>query len=321
MSEKVSVVIPIYKVEDLLERCIDSVLDQEYKNLEIILVDDGSPDNSGKICDTYASVDSRVKVIHKTNGGLSDARNTGMKNATGEYITFLDSDDWIEPDFISYLLSIMKINDAEIGACNFLKKSNIIRNNSEIVNEKICIYSNIEALSALCGDLYLQLTIACGKIYKRELFSNIHYPVGKIHEDEFTTYKVLYKANRIAYTSRQLLNYWQRSESIMNGGFNVKNRFDAIEAFEERAEFFNDLNMIELYSKTLRMLFWIYRDVINHLRENDSDSLKKYEEKYMMFLLKLKKSNQSFLFRTYYNLYHKFPDVSNMIYNYIYKRR
>ena len=124
MSELISIIVPVYKVEAYLPRCVDSILAQTYKNLDIILVDDGSPDNSGKICDAYAEKDSRITVIHQANGGLSDARNAGIAVAKGAYLTFLDSDDWVPKEYIAYLYDLLKETGSAISLCNFLKTTN-----------------------------------------------------------------------------------------------------------------------------------------------------------------------------------------------------
>lgn len=219
MEDRISVVVPIYNVEDYLKPCVDSIINQDYENLEIILVDDGSTDRCGSICDEYAMNDTRIRVIHKANGGLSDARNAGIDIATGEFITFVDSDDALITDTISYLYRILKGNNADISCCqrieidetgNPLHKSNALDSNILILNTE----------SALCSSDVD--TVAWGKLYKIELFANIRYPVGRLHEDVFTTFKLVGTSNKIAVGYKQGYQYRIRANSISNVKFTQK---------------------------------------------------------------------------------------------------
>lgn len=207
MEELISVIVPIYNVEKYLNKCIESIINQSYSNLEIILVDDGSKDSSGIMCDSYILKDKRIKVIHKENGGLSDARNVGLDKAKGEYIVFIDSDDWIDEKMIEILYNIIKKNNSDISICDYF-----LAYNEEIQTQKedieIINLSNIEALKTIYDkDLGVCMIVAWNKLYKRNLFKDdIRYPYGKIHEDEFTTYKLLYKAKKnIIYKSKNVL--------------------------------------------------------------------------------------------------------------------
>ncbi|MGM9536201.1 MAG: glycosyltransferase family 2 protein [Intestinibacter sp.] len=235
---KISIVVPVYNVEKYLNRCVDSIINQTYKDLEIILVDDGSTDNCHSICDKYAKVDDRIKVIHKENGGLSDARNIGIENSTGKYISFVDSDDYIHYDMVSRLYKNIKSYKANIAICGYIKTYNDIEKFNEIeVNEIKCL-NNIEAIDLLFDEnLGSNFIVSWGKLYDIKLFKNILYPVGKIHEDEFTTYKLLYASEKIVYDSTPLYYYYQREDSIMNIKFN-KNRMSIFDAFYEQIEFF-----------------------------------------------------------------------------------
>ena len=205
MEELISVIVPIYNVEKYLNKCIESIINQSYSNLEIILVDDGSKDSSGIMCDSYILKDKRIKVIHKENGGLSDARNVGIDKAKGEYIVFIDSDDWIDEKMIEILYNIIKKNNSDISICDYF-----LAYNEEIQTQKedieIINLSNIEALKKIYDkDLGVCMIVAWNKLYKRNLFKDdIRYPYGKIHEDEFTTYKLLYKAEKISYTKQKM---------------------------------------------------------------------------------------------------------------------
>ncbi|MFR5264943.1 glycosyltransferase family 2 protein [Clostridium sp.] len=250
----ISVIVPIYNVEKYLENCINSILNQSYKDFELILVDDGSPDNCGKICDDYAKKDSRIKVIHKKNGGLSDARNVGIEAAKGEYISFIDSDDWIHKDFYLTLFNALSSSNSDIAICNFLKVSNNdIKDKIINTNPTVETLSNLEVLNDLYSDNYVNCIIACNKLYKTILFKDIKFPVGKIHEDEFTTPKVLFESNKIAIIDEPLYYYRQTPNSIMNREFNIAN-LSFLEAIENRLNFITEHHLNAIYDKCLYQL-------------------------------------------------------------------
>jgi len=316
MKDLISVIIPIYKVENYLRRCVDSVLSQTYSNIEIILIDDGSPDRCGEICDEYAKKDGRIKVIHKENGGLSDARNAGIEIAQGKYITFLDSDDWIHPKYLERLYNLLKATAADISVCNFTRTSREDVQKEES-NPVINVFTNLEALEHLTDELYVQMVVAWGKLYKRKLFDGIRFPVGKIHEDEFTTYKLLYKAKRVVVTSEQLLYYWQREDSIMGAGFNIRNRYHAAQAFMERAEFFDKIGLIKARDKTYKSAFEIFRQIIE--RKDDFSKLNDRDKIFTEFKslrTKLRKGNYSLIFKVFFELYYLIPGVTRLMYEF-----
>ncbi|MGN7385517.1 glycosyltransferase family 2 protein [Sporosarcina sp. SAFN-015] len=321
MSELVSIIIPIYNVEDYLHRCVNSILDQTYKNLEVILVNDGSPDRCGEICEEYAKLDKRVKVLHKKNGGLSDARNAGIEIAQGEYISFVDSDDWVHKEYIEKLYQLLKTTDSDISVSNFIRTSTE-NTQGEISKEIIYEYSNNEALEQFLDKFYVQMVIACGKLYKRKLFEDVRFPVGRIHEDEFTTHKLIHKAKKIILTSAQLLYYWQRNDSIMGSGFNIKNRLHAIDAFRERAEFFEKVGLTDLSNKTYKELFFIYMDV-NKRKNLFEDKIMKenFNRNFIDFKKKLRNINQNVKFKLFYESYFIVPKTMELIYRLYVKLR
>ena len=194
-KDLISIIIPVYNVELYLEKCLDSIINQTYKNIEILLVDDGSKDNSGKMCDEYAKKDNRIKVIHKENGGLSSARNCGIKNSNGKYLTFVDSDDIIELDMIESLYHLMNKYDSEIVISNIKNVfDGIIKKEKE--TDEIRVLNNIEVLEEmLYGDAYY--ISACGKLFKKELFENVEFPLNKVYEDVGTMYKLYDLSNKI----------------------------------------------------------------------------------------------------------------------------
>lgn len=228
----ISVVVPVYNVHSFLDNCVKSILNQTYKNIEIILVDDGSTDDSGLICDSYAKIDNRVKVIHKTNGGLSDARNVGIKNANGMYITFVDSDDEIELDYVEYLYNLIHSNDMSI--CSY----SIITNNKKIdygKNHEDIIMNTEECLGSLLKDDGFTVS-ACAKLYKKDLFLNIEFPKGKICEDIGTTYKLIDRCKSISYGHESKYNYFRRTNSIMRSTFTEK-KLDMITFTDEMCDY------------------------------------------------------------------------------------
>ena len=245
----ISVIVPIYNVEKYLHKCIDSLIGQTLKDIEIILVDDGSTDKSGVICDEYGLKDNRIKVIHKKNGGLSDARNTGIDIAKGKYISFIDSDDWVDLQMFETLYNIAIKNDADIVQGDYIESYDENIRIEKSILENITKYNSEEILHNLYGYNATKTVIVWNKIYKRELFNGIRFPKGKINEDEFTTYKILHKANIIIDTNIPIYYYRQREGSIMNSNFNIK-RLDALEALKERIEYFIQHELTELYYKS-----------------------------------------------------------------------
>ncbi len=238
MNDLISIIVPVYKVEKYLNRCVDSIINQTYKNLEIILVDDGSPDNCPKICDEYAKKDDRIKVIHKENGGLSDARNAGIKIANGKYIGFVDSDDWISVDFYSELYKLLTKYDADIAICDFIRTDD---------NEKIIINNKNKIENVYTQEQYLERYFKVGyqtteyyawnKLYKKSLMSEEQYPKGLTSEDVLGTYKAILKSERIAKTNEKLYFYRYNNQSI-TGKFTNKD-FDLIQIWDKVIEYTN----------------------------------------------------------------------------------
>lgn len=246
----------------------------------MILVDDGSPDRCGVICDEYAGKDRRIKVIHKENGGLSSARNQGLDIAKGQYIGFIDSDDYINEDMYSILLSNAKKHDADISQCGYIIIDDQQMEIAKTSNQ-VSVLTNIDALNNLYNELYVPTVITVNKIYRKVLFEDIRFPERKIHEDEFTTYKLLYKANKIVKTDIKLYYYYQSNNSIMRKEFNLK-RLDALEAFQQRRIFFKNNNLPELYHKAcnsyrLRLISYYFK-VRNEISNNNHilHSIKRY---------------------------------------------
>lgn len=257
MNDLVSIIVPIYKVERFVRKAIDSIIGQTYKNIEIILVDDGSPDGCPAICDEYRNMDERIKVIHKENGGLSSARNAGIDIATGKYIAFLDSDDILNENYIKVLYELCEKYDCDIAQCDFL-----MVNEESILLEpqqsmRVDIFNPKETMRDFCrGANVTKYWVAWNKLYRKELFENIRYPLGRIHEDMFTSHKLLWKSKRTAVTNLYLYYYLQREDSITGGELSVQERIDCVDALKEEMEFFREK---ELYDQYAFMAYEYYR--------------------------------------------------------------
>lgn len=226
--ERISVIVPIYKVEAYLDKCVQSIVDQTHTNLEIILVDDGSPDRCGQMCDAWAEKDSRIRVIHKENGGLSDARNAGLAVATGQLVSFIDSDDWIDPEFLQTLYDALEQNNAQIAECGIRLVDGEGRVLSRRGPGKSETIGKIEALRRLVLEDGVYQTV-WNKLYRQDVIGDILFEKGKYNEDDFWTYQIFDRIERLALVDKPMLNYLQRSGSIMGQGYSLK-RLDGLEA-------------------------------------------------------------------------------------------
>jgi len=228
----ISVIVPVYNVEKYLDKCVQSIVEQTYKNLEIILVDDGSPDNCPKMCDDWAKKDKRIKVIHKKNGGLSDARNKGIDKSCGKYITFIDSDDYVEPNYVEFLYKNLKTSNADISMgkqyVRYTKKTiNTGTNNKYIVNAHECFDK------LLYGEDFD--VSAWAKLYSIKLFDGIRFPTGRVFEDSATTFKLIDKSHSIVLESKPIYNYIIRKNSISNDNFSPQ-KMDLITSTKEMCD-------------------------------------------------------------------------------------
>ena len=247
---EISVIVPVYKVEKFIHRCVDSILRQSFYNFELILVDDGSPDNCGAICDAYAEGDNRIHVIHQKNGGLSAARNTGidyvMAHSDSRWLAFVDSDDWVHPDYLKILHDTAKQTLCKISACGFYNTTG-----EPIPENQDCSIAAVSADDYYCGNFHGNATpAACNKLYNSALFKSLRFPIGKLHEDEFTTYLALYNARKIGVTSAKLYAYYQNPEGITHSEWHPR-RMDVLEAFEEQIAFAREQGNGRLLCKTV----------------------------------------------------------------------
>lgn len=237
----VSVVVPVYNVEEYLEQCVNSILNQDFGNFELLIIDDGSTDESGNLCEELARRDKRIRCFHKENGGLSDARNFGIDRMRGDLVTFVDSDDWLEPDCLSYLYNAICSTDAEISTCVYLRVSESGSKPWRSLPVGPEVMSGRDALLSLFYDEKINVS-AHGKLYKSRLFEDIRYPLGKRYEDVGTTYRLLAKAQRVAVGGLPLYNYRMRPGSITHEGSD--GLFDRCElaeiAYKEISEYKDD---------------------------------------------------------------------------------
>lgn len=227
----VSVIVPIYNVEKYLRRCVDSILSQSYHNLEVWLVDDGSPDGCPAICDKYAERDNRIKVIHKPNGGLSDARNAALDVAKGEFITFIDSDDYVTPDYVSTLYFLIDRYEAQMSIATWHIFPEGEKPNMPEVTVNELLMDRNTALSNMFYQKGYDVS-ACVKMYHRSLFDSIHYPKGQLFEDLQTTFKLMLKCNRVVFTNKPVYFYMFRKGSIEGAPFSEKKMDSALQVFK-----------------------------------------------------------------------------------------
>lgn len=263
MNELISVIIPVYKVEAYLTACVESVLAQTYENIEIILVDDGSPDGCPKMCDVFANRDSRIRVIHKGNGGLSSARNAGIDVAKGEYLAFLDSDDLWTPLFLERLHTALTEVGADFAVCLFRRFLGEPPTDVPASCETTAMTQR-QAFECLFNIRNENMVVAPNKLYRRELFDVLRYPLGQIHEDEAVIHEIIGTADRIAWVEEAHYLYREAPDSIMTSHFSLK-RLDMTVAKERRISYFEKREMYDLADRTrivyMNNLMWLYRTI------------------------------------------------------------
>jgi glycosyltransferase involved in cell wall biosynthesis len=282
----VSIVVPIYNVEKYLEECLESIAAQTYSNIQVLLVDDGSKDGSTKLATDFAARDDRFIYIHQENKGLSGARNTGIENATGEYIAFVDSDDWLEPDYISAMLSVALEKDADITISGLIKENG---SKKQIVYDSSFGYSRTAAMNVLdyiFNEKYLMMILAWNKLYKRKLFDNVRYPLGKIHEDEYTIHRLIDKSNLIYTVPKCLYHYRIREDSITGNSLNDDMRhFHLVDAHRDRVQCCRNQIYGDFYGN---IVYSMFEEVIDLIRRYSDDAYKKFHlnRKFRMIMLR-----------------------------------
>lgn len=264
--ELISVIVPVYNVERYLPVCIKSILDQSYKNIEVILVDDGSTDSSGQICDSFAVADPRVSVIHKQNGGLSEARNVGIEKSRGSFISLIDSDDVVCGNFIQTLYEICLITESDLVCCELIcfydEDENKLQRYWKQINERECTYKKYTPKEITEKSFYQHISItgANQKLYKKQLFSDIKFPPGRYFEDLATTYLFFEKANSISVIDKKLYAYRMRTDSIMNCTFNL-NKLDCIWVAEKIVSYYAKADMGGVFCAAFRVNRLVYDQI------------------------------------------------------------
>lgn len=295
----VSIIVPVYKVQKYLKRCVDSIIAQTYPNIEVFLVDDGSPDNCGVICDEYADKYPYIRVIHQKNAGLSAARNNAVPESHGEYITFIDSDDFVTPDYVEYLLNLTQKYHADISVAGRMYQ----------YDDKAVITPKAETKSYMCTPEEALINMnygidfsvfAWGKLYKRQLVEANPYPVGKLYEDLATTFKIVGSSNGVAYGNKQVYYWVQRSDSIMHSGFNRK-QLDGLEAAEAQLRYIEKnypkavpAAKYRCTAKAVELAGICFSSGGNKV---DFDELRKEMSKYALEVLKDSKTKRTMKFR------------------------
>ncbi len=282
----ISIIVPIYNNEKYIDKCILSIINQIYTNLQIILIDDGSQDNSGNICDKYAKYDNRIQVIHKKNTGVADTRNIGIGMAEGEYIGFVDSDDYISLKMYEYLYNLIITKNADLSICNVY---NVIGDKNIIQNKQngIQIYNKIDILKEIIMDRNVQ-SYPVNKLYKRELLKDIVYPVGKNYEDIATTFHIIEKCNKVVVSDKPLYYYLKREDSIVSTikEETIKDYINIIiERFLYIEQYYSDLKIVNIYylAKTLITAHNDINNLSNPSKEikKELNTLFKLTQKYM----------------------------------------
>lgn len=233
----ISVLVPVYKTKEYLPRCVESICNQTYGNLEIILVDDGSPDDSGALCDQLALTDSRIRVVHKKNGGLATARNAGIDAMSGEFAAFVDSDDYIAPEMIRDLYELCRTHQAEIACCGIERIKD--QGHVNYFNEKtedFLLLNREEAMAELLEN-YRVTNSVCDKLFHKRIFDGLRLTEGYIYEDFDVMYRCIHRADRVVYTGAPHYKYYLSQDSIIRGAFNAR-QFDLVAAARRRLAFF-----------------------------------------------------------------------------------
>lgn len=281
----ISIIVPVYNMENYLARCIDSLLCQSVQDFEILLIDDGSTDKSSVICKEYAERDNRIRYIKKNNGGLSDTRNVAIELSKGEFVTFVDSDDFVHNTYLEYLLALIRENSADISSCIHFETFNDVFNADMGENRSICM-SGHEACERMMKDLAPVLTAACGKLYRTEIVRKYKFPYGRLHEDVATTFKYYLDSNKVVYGYKKLYAYFQHPNSIMHTISNKKVE-DELWAMSERALCLKKLQEPELEEIAWEfMSIFLKKDVMEKIGE--TKTWKKYGRLYIKNSSRLK---------------------------------
>lgn len=286
---EISIIVPVYKVESYLTRCVDSILAQTFTDFEIILVDDGSPDRCGRICDEYARTDARIRVIHRQNGGLSAARNTGIESAfadsSSRWLTFIDSDDWIHPRYLEILHTTALRHNVSVSVVRHVRRKekgqpagpDLNRDDQKKTDSSVIAgETDTETAVEICTARELLLkhpwdyNYAWGKLYDRKLFRSLRYPEGKNFEDTFTTYKALYEGSRIAWIDRPLYYYFYNTEGISSGRW-TPSELVILEGMRQQMDFYREIGWEDAFLAEEKLYIHHHAYQMNRIRQNRTD--------------------------------------------------
>ena len=307
----ISVIVPVYKVEKYLCQCIDSILSQTFSDFELFLVDDGSPDNCGKICDEYAKKDSRIIVIHKANGGLSDARNVAIDVAKGDFLTFIDSDDYVSENHLESLYTALKDTDSDMAVANITSFSD------EKIDEEF--YKPVESRKVLSGkEVFSTIYQPCAqaKLYKQSLFDGIRYPVGRLYEDTFIYHDILARVNSLVLTGINTYYYLVRRDSIMHQEYKLAFT-DIIDSIELRIKKLEELGLQDLADENREFIYSRVAVAYANLDSSVPDNQKRLDEIKEIYLSeypKLMKSTNNSKQKFRYWLLYKFPNLHSSMF-------
>lgn len=305
IKAKVSIIVPVYNIEKYVQECIESIRKQTFDNIEILLVDDGSTDKSGEICDQFQDKDNRIRVIHQKNGGLACAVNTGLTHATGEYILFVDGDDWICPFTVEYALELLQKEKANMVLYDFSCAPDFVQEDEYLeVTDNVGALKNLYIENSNFPRLRLMTTVRWSKLYKRELLEGIVFPEGRIHEDEIV-HEILYRADKVVYTNKKCYYYRQREGSIVHETLSIK-ALDKLQSFKERVQFFENVNNQELLSFAVNKFVFLYMQLFCKCE------LVQNKDEQKDFLLKLKEYGQ--WIQQYKAIFQKKAKVEMMLY-------
>ena len=288
---EISIIVPVYNVEKYINRCVDSIISQTYKNIEIILVDDGSFDMCPAICDNYAMKDSRVSVIHKQNGGLSDARNAGIEAARGRYIGFVDGDDCIKSDMYERLYDALTSADADISISNFIyvdEDCTPVWDKNINMPDRNEVISGMDVLERTLDDKGWYYVTVWNRLYKKEIFENVRFPVGKLHEDEFVAHGIYGNAKKVACIKYSGYMYVQRDGSIMGSEYSIKN-LDAAIALTERFDYCMENGMQDCAVKLIQRIYGMLLDAYVKLDMRNKQNKNVYHKTKKIYLTQCKR--------------------------------
>lgn len=292
MKDLISVIIPIYNKEKYLDNCLKSIINQSYKEIEIILINDGSTDSSEEICKRYKSKDNRIKLISTENRGAASARNTGIENAVGKYLSFIDADDYIENTYYETMLDLIKTHNAQIAECGFERINEGEKYTFPKKNQETRVMTRKEALIELYGKddkEHVKTVIMCNKLFESNLFKNIRYISGRIIDDETIIYRLIEQCKRIVETNDILYGYVQSSNSIMRKDFSMKRLDDSITVYDECIEHFK--YEPDIQACCLKRAIYFYGEFLEKISKSSNidkkEATKKVIDKFNQKLLQL----------------------------------